>query len=416
MNFFQRLFPVLKDSQTIVAPKALYTESVSKKINHMNSMSVAPTSLDSFDIKKAELVSTIYTCINILASNISRAPLCIYKDDGTKKVLAKDHPYFIQLRYKPQSFYSYQNWISLIVSHLHFYGNAYALITKNELTIIHPDLVDVAHGGGEIWYLIEGMKTPIPSRDVLHFKLLSKDGVRGISPISSLRSEIQLMVKAEKTVEKFFDNRGSSLYLQPIEGVGALDKTKISELLDTWAEIKNGIDSKGIFVCPPLMQIKELKLTADEIGFLSTAAVSEASICSLYGIPIFLMGKSNSNYTNFEQQQLNFKNQVLGSLFNIIRAELENKLLKTEEKLDNYTIEFDLKSFLETDLATKSAYLKTLHSVAALSPNEIRREFNLAPIENEHMDAHYQQAQYIQVEKLGENQNSNPVTYLNNTN
>jgi HK97 family phage portal protein len=413
MNVFQRLFPVAKDVDKIVAPRADYNESVSKKISVINS--TIPGTGD-FDLKKSELVSTIYTCIHILSSNISRAPLVIYKDDGSTKTVAKEHEYFTCLRYNPQSIYSYQNWISLIVSHLHFYGNAYAVITGKELTVIHPDLMEVVQGGGQLWYWVEGMKAPIPSSGVLHFRLLSKDGVKGLSPIQSLKQEIQIQTKAERTVEKFYDNRASSpLYLQPIDGVGGLDRNKIKELTDNWTEIKNGIDQRGIFVCPPLMQIKELRLTADDIKFLESASYTEASIASLFGIPIFLLGKSNSNYTNFEQQQLNFKNQVLGSLFNIIRAELENKLLSIQEKMDGYSIEFDMMGLIETDLLTRANIHNLYKNMGVLSLNEIRRETNREPIDNPNMNYHFQQMQYVPVEMMHSN-SGNTVTYVNQNN
>jgi HK97 family phage portal protein len=416
-NIFQRLF--FKDAQKINGSIPKINASLFKGNNHNgNGSQFVQQAIGDFNLKNAELVSTVFTCINILSSNVSRLPLLIYNDDGSRKTVAKDHPYFPTLRFKPTSYFSYQNWCSLIVSHLGFYGNAYALINGKELQIIHPDLVEVAMGIDDIWYKIEGIETPIPSSSILHFKTLSKDGLVGLNPIQSLRVEIQIQTKSEKTVEKFYDNRASSpIYLQPIEGVGGLDKGKVKELTETWKEIKDGIDSRGIFVCPPLMGIKELKLNADDIKFLESANYTEASIASLFGIPISMLGKGNSNYQNVEQQLLNFKHQTLGSYLNIIRAELENKLLSVEERIGidgpTMSIEFDVRGLIETDIATRATVAKLLKDMGALSPNEVRREFNLEPIDNSNMSAHYQQMQYVQVEKLGEAPPSGSVSYLN---
>jgi len=406
MNIFQRIFPAVNDVKSIVVPdRNEYLKN--KQLQAFNQVG-------NFDLNKAELISTVYTCISILASNISRLPVVIYNENGNNKTINKQHYYYPTLRYQPQNIYSYQNWISLVVSQLYFIGNAYAIINGKELVLVNPDDVSISIVGGNMWYLIEGFEKPFRSTEIMHFKLLSKDGIYGLNPIQSLKSEINLQYKSEKTTDTLFTNNTFSTKYFEVDFETALSTTKVKkdEYLDKIQSDLAGYSNAGqVLVVPPMYKLRELKINPSDLNFLEIAGYTESSIAALFGIPTFLLGKSNSNYTNFEQQQLNFRNQVLGGLANIIRCELEAKLLSIDERLTGASIEFDFKPLMDTDLSTKANVAKTLNNMGALSPNEVRKEFNLERIDQPEMDKYYAQVQY---QPLGTPVNNNFNTTSNN--
>jgi len=406
MNIFQRIFPAVNDVKSIVVPdRNEYLKN--KQLQAFNQVG-------NFDLNKAELISTVYTCISILASNISRLPVVIYNENGNNKTINKQHYYYPTLRYQPQSIYSYQNWISLVVSQLYFTGNAYAIINGKELMLVNPDDVSISIVGGNMWYLIEDFEKPFRSTEILHFKLLSKDGIYGLNPIQSLKSEINLQYKSEKTTDTLFTNNTFSTKYFEVDFETALSTTKVKKdeyLEKIQSEIAGYSNAGQVLVVPPMYKLRELKINPSDLNFLEIAGYTESSIAALFGIPTFLLGKSNSNYTNFEQQQLNFRNQVLGGLANIIRCELESKLLSIDERVNGITIEFDFKPLMDTDLMTKANVAKTLNNMGALSPNEVRKEFNLERIDQPEMDMYYAQVQY---QPLGTPVNNNFNTTSNN--
>lgn len=408
MNFFQRLFPVANNLKSIVVPdRNEYLKN--KQLQAFN------IGAGNFDLTKAELISTIYTCISILASNMSRLPVLIYKEQANNKTIDKSHYYYSSLRYQPQSIYSYQNWISLVVSHLYFCGNAYAIINGKELVLVNPDDVSISVVGNTMWYLVEGFERPFRHSEILHFKLLSKDGIYGLNPIQSLKSEINLQYKSEKTTDTLFTNNTFSTKYLEVDFETALSTTKVKkdEYLEKMQnEIAGYTNAGSIMVVPPMYKLKELKINPSDLNFLEIAGYTESSIAAHFGIPIFLLGKSNSNYSNFEQQTLNFKNQVLGGLSNIIRCELEAKLLSIDERINGSSIEFDFKPLMDTDIQTRATVAKTLNNMGALSPNEVRKEFNLERIDQPAMDKYYSQIQY---QPLGTpNNNFNTTSNINN--
>ncbi|SKC53552.1 phage portal protein [Ohtaekwangia koreensis] len=407
MNIFQRLFPVAKDIKSIVVPDR--NEFLKNK--QLQAFNIGT---GNFDLNKAELISTVYTCISILASNMSRLPVVIYNENGNNKTINKQHYYYSSLRYQPQSIYSYQNWMSLVVAQLFFMGNSYGIINGKELLLVNPDDVSISIVGGNMWYLIEGFEKPFRHSEILHFKLLSKDGVYGLNPIQSLKSEINLQYKSEKTTDTLFTNNTFSTKYFEVDFETALSTTKAKKdeyLEKIQGELAGYSNAGQMLVVPPMYRLKELKINPSDLNFLEIAGYTESSIAALFGIPIFLLGKSNSNYTNFEQQTLNFKNQVLGSICNIIRCELEAKLLSIQERINGATIEFDFKPLMDTDMTTRANVAKTLNNMGALSPNEVRKEFNLERIDNPEMDKYYAQVQY---QPLGTPANNFNTTTNNN--
>src|SRR5690606_38670637 len=118
------------------------------------------------------------------------------------------------------------------------------------------------------------------SSEILHFKLLSKDGVYGLNPVEALKSEINLQYKSERTVDRFYSNSAlSTRYMEAdLEGIGNTTKEKLKEYVDKFKEESAGYENSGnLIVIPPMYRLKELKLSASDIDFLQTANYTESS-------------------------------------------------------------------------------------------------------------------------------------------
>jgi phage portal protein BeeE len=80
-------------------------------------------------------------------------------------------------------------------------------------------------------------------------------------------------------------------------------------------------------------------------------------------------GKYNTN----EQQQLDYLNNCITPLCELIEAEMLRKLFpKVERKI--YSIKFDTDSLMRSDLATRGTYYKTLLEIG-YTVNELRARF-----------------------------------------
>jgi HK97 family phage portal protein len=351
-----------------------------------------------FNVKSPELASIIFTCIAIKANNISRLPLGIWQDTGNEKVKLTNHDFYSTLRYNPQEYYSVDNWLKILITHLNLCGNAFAYINhrRRSLDIIHPDLIkDIKIKNDVLWYYTE--MGVIKYDEILHFKGISKDGLTGLNPIASLRTELNLNYKSGKTLDSLYSkNVHSTKYIQQQAGLTTINQ-KMTELADNFREQYAGAENAGeMIVVPPLFELKELRMNVDDVRFLETNRFTRNSVASLYGIPEFMV--SEQQYAgNFENQSLILKN-TLASDIHIIQSELNNKLLTHQERNRGCVIEFDVHGLVETDLITKVNTLKILKDAGIITPNEGRKSLGMTVQSDENMNKTYMQIQYVPVQ------------------
>jgi len=361
----------------------------------------------------AHIISTVYTCVNILSNTIARLPLTIVKKEGLNKTELTTHRLYNTIKFNPQSYYNDQQWKGQLISHLMFAGNSYAYINGNQLEIIHPHLVNdikevETKGKVSLWYSITNNNSNRPAliknTDILHFKTFSRNNFFGLNPIDSIKSEINIQYKAEKTVDSFFTRNGNATkFLESVvTNPSDLTGKGISEIIKNFTEKVSIENTDAIVRIPPLHTIKELGLNTEAIQFLASNKYTVAQIGSVFGIPEFMLGVStNSQYGKFEEQSIAFKQTTIQNLVSMILAELNFKLLTPMERAQGISIEFDLTPLDSIDTATKISYLTQMKNAGAISPNEMRVAFSLPAINNEKMNGYYMQSQYVNLVQSG---------------
>lgn len=363
------------------------------------------------NLNEAEKIAAVYTCVSILAETVGKLPISIKNYDG----LVKDNLYKV-LNYKPNNYQNRQVFYSTIVSHLYFNGNAYVKINRNNigevanLQILPLGFVDkIKEVKGKLYYYNSKLDEIYRGDDILHFKLMSKDNHFGLNPLESLRLELNLNEKSKKTVDSFYSkNAQSTKVLEFIGSSGTHQKnkdgkSKIDEAIEAFENKYSGFDAAGgAIVIPPSFNLKELKLSVEDAKFLQTAEFSEKSIAALFKIPTFLLGHSDPNYSTVEQQLLSFYNNTISSILSIITTELEFKLLSDAQIIQDYQIEFDTEKLAGVTLNDKIEYFKKLKDMGVLSPNQIAKKLGFDESDAEFSNYHYQQAQYLPLEKWNE--------------
>lgn len=409
-NILTRLFQGDKEQRS--ASQALLDKASQVELNLGGSYN------RDIPLGQAELISTVYTCISILANTVSRLPISIYKKEGNKKEEYLDHPFYDTLKFNPQSFYSYQQWMMTLMSHRFFTGNAYAYISPSGgLQIIHPDLISDIKviDDKDLWYYSQKLQEVFRYTDIIHFKGLSKTGIIGLNPIDSLRNEIQIQYKSEKSLNNFLSKNGNTTkYLQPSTTESKISNDKIQELVKQYTEKMSFNNNDSVIVVPPLYTIGELSLTTDAVKFLESNKYTTSQIAALFGVPEHLAGVGGTGgYGKYEEMSLAFVQTTIANIINELRSELEFKLLTIEERKQGVSIEFDLKQLSATDLTTHINALKIMKDSGALSPNEMRQEVNLPYIDSPAMNGYYQQMQYQNLlQPTSGSTGSNSVNYL----
>jgi phage portal protein BeeE len=104
---------------------------------------------------------------------------------------------------------------------------------------------------------------------------------------------------------------------------------------------------------------------------------------------------SHASYNNSEMAELAFLNDTLRPLLTKIEMEFEIKLFGREDNMD---VKFDVNELLRTDKKSQAEYLTKMFNLGTMSPNEIRKELDMEPIEGG--DIHVAQVNLTSIKNL----------------
>ncbi|HYG03026.1 MAG TPA: phage portal protein [Chryseosolibacter sp.] len=402
MNIIKRFFNSFTSKKVTVANAQQYLSEKS------NIYKAAKT----FDLSRPELTSTIFSCVQLIANNISKLKLNVYQKTDKGREVLKDHSWHKTLAFNPDLRLSTAKWINYTVTKLLLEGGVYylrsdfdsnTLQTKKELKELGT-VEAVAAYAGDIFYKFKGITNWIASRDIVFFYIFSRDGVTPISPISALKNELDIQSGAEETIKNYYQNGlFQVLYCEmDLENAGVADKNKAREYFEKLEQEVTGSKSAfagGLLRVPPMYKLKSISLP--DLKFLEQSKFTESRIASAFNIPAFMLNinEGAAAATKIEAQALSFLNNCLSNITNIILAELNDKLLLIDERLNGIEIDFDYESLFTLDLESKTIYLKNLSSTGAISPNDIRVKIGMNKIDNEYMNYHYIQSQNQAIEK-----------------
>lgn len=281
------------------------------------------------------------------------------------------------------------SFMELMNARLQLYGNAYAVIIFNnsgepiELIPVDTYSVTVKILNGEPFYLIRDNEMGIDGIyfywQVIHFKMLSRNGIIGLSPISAAREGIGLSLAAEKFGADFFAKGGN--LKGTIETDGHIPDKEFKEWKQRWDKYYGG--AIGDHTNPILewgMKYKQLGIPPNDAQFIETRQFQVQDICRFFLVPPPLIGDlSRATFSNGEQQDLQFVKYSLRPLVKREEIELEYKLVSRREE-GTIDIDFNMDGLLRADTRTRADYELKLVQGGILTRNEAREIENKKPL------------------------------------
>ena len=346
----------------------------------------------SFKHSAPESVSVATTSVKILAETMAGMPLDVFNKSKDGKEKDKGSNIYDLLHYNPNPYTTSNTFFQTLEYHRNFTGNSFALIHRNtatgrpeKLEIINPSrikgykLVD-----DQVYYKIksenkEEKDVHVNGDNMLHFKMMSRDGVMGIDPISVLKLNMGITYKGLGSMDSFYENNAlSPKALKPVVG-SASNATRNKEVIKEFANTYTGAANSGKWITlPPGVEIQDLAINFADAQIIESLKFNGQQIAALYGVPVYMAtgDYTQSKFNNIEHSQLSFKVNTITPIVRMYRAELEAKLLTKKERGAGKSIEFNMNSLIEPDTKTKTDYYRTMTNVGAMSP------FTVATLEN----------------------------------
>lgn len=334
----------------------------------------------------ADKVAVATTCVKILAETLGKMPADVWRQDPIKgKVKAKDHNLYRLVHSQPNNYTTANTFYQTLENHRNFKGNAFARIHRHNGTgkpqwfeIIPPSKVkNYRIKGNELYYVLKGddnnEEFEVNQAEMLHFKMMSPDGVWGINPISALSINMGITHKGLQSLDSFYKNNALSPKALKTT-VGSSNTSRSKEALDEFNAANSGIMNAGKWInLPPNTDIVDLQINLADAQIIESLKFNSQQIAALYGVPVYMATGdfTQSKFNNIEQSQLGFKINTVSSIARMYKAELESKLLTESDRKKGIEIEFNINSLVEPDTKTKTDYYRALANIGAITPHQI---------------------------------------------
>ncbi len=279
--------------------------------------------------------SDIYSCVMLISSDLASAEFRMKtgEDDNLIRLL--------QLR-PNQLTNSFAFW-QTVIQDLLLNGNAYCLIYRNgdapyklEYIPTYDVEVNLTDDGQTLFYNIRFNRDKrsdmvAASDSILHFKLLSRDGIIGISPLHSLIPELNLQKSSYKTTLNVVQHGLRPSGVLQVNNGARLDKKSRDSIRNKFEESNSGDNAGRVMITDPLMTFTPTQLDSNVMEVLKETDWTRQQIAKAFGIP-----------TNYLQDEAEHSNQTqiqglysicLNRYVNAIVSEINYKLVNKGEEV-----------------------------------------------------------------------------------
>jgi HK97 family phage portal protein len=338
--------------------------------------------------KSALAISTVYTCVTILAEAVASLPCRLLRSSPEGDSPAVDHSLWTLLAESPNPEMTAFTFWQTIVGCSALAGNGYAQLLRDasgaveSIWPLHPLKTEPIRHNGQLAYktsdgMAEGTYRVISSSDILHFPLFSLDGIKGLSPVAAARESFALAKAMEKYGARWFANgaQPSSLLINKSPGTRPDPKAQ-KEFVEAWQAAHSGMNQHKQGILWGDWDMKTLGMSPEDSQFLVARNYQRSDIGAMFKIPAHMLGSleklSNNNYTG---QQMGFVTDTLRPILMRIEAEIKRKLLKSSR----FFVQFDTTERQRGDFQAMAQSIALARQWGVLTGNECRAMLGYAP-------------------------------------
>ncbi|SEM81476.1 phage portal protein [Paenibacillus sp. OV219] len=365
----------------------------------------------------AMMNSNVYTCASILGGDIGKLPIQVFRRRGGGIERDTSHPVSKLLGVRSNPYMSAYTFKELMQVHMVCWGNAYANIEWHEdgpfngmpkaLWPLDPSKTDVHLDPitGEVWYvttLPSGERRKLRHYEVLHYKAISKGGLKGITPIAVIREEIGVQQAQRKFLGAFYANGTATRGILKVPGA-TLDKPAKDKARDEWQKANSGLsNAHRIAILDAGMEYQSLGMPLNDAQFIETSKFGIMEVAKIYKVPGYKLGITDVKFNNMENQSLEYVKSTLQPI--IVNCEMENDFkLFTEMERKKYYTKFNVTSELRGDSTSRAQFYKEMIAMGAYTINEVR-ELEERDNIGEMGDKHFVSLNFVSLDKMDQYQ------------
>lgn len=334
-------------------------------------------------------VSAVFACTRVLAEDVAKLPLLIYRRKDKGRERATNHNLYDLLHNQPNEFQTSSEWREMMQGHAALRGNAYSYISRAggrvlELLPIHPDrCAPKLDKEFQLTYELTfetGERRIVPKDEIFHLKGLSSNGYEGISVVGMARESIGLAAATEKFGGQLFKNgaKPGGVLKHP----GRFSSKDVADRVrESWQSYVGGENAHGTALLEEGMDWVQVGMTSEDSQFLETRKFQMVDICRFFRVSpykIYADIEKAKGWSTLEQQNRDDLNNSLLPWLVKWEQSINTRLMSRPER-QSYYAEFLLDGLLRADTKSRNESYQIQRRNGIISANEWREKENMNP-------------------------------------
>jgi len=325
----------------------------------------------------------LWRAVNLLSQTVASLPSGIFENLERGSRPRRDHPLWPLLHNKANMFQTSFQWRMLSIAHMMLWGDAISFIDREnaratELLPFHPRDVRVMLQDGKLWYNFVNEGVTVDQSNVVHFKGLGFDGIRGKSIVSIMRENLGLGIAQQEFGANFYKN-GAKL-----DGVitqeGGMNEDGLKRLRSSWRKTFSGTGGERVAILDAGQAYQAIGVPPEDSQFIESRKFTVTDIARITSIPPpLLYDLERATFSNISELILSFAKFTINPLIVNMEMEQDDKLLFESEKGKLFT-NYNLDGLLRGDTKQRGDFYKILIQFGIFTPNEVRDLENRNPL------------------------------------
>lgn len=351
----------------------------------------------SVTVARAIEVATVLACVRVLANGVAQVPFRVYRDDGTGKAVAAEHPLQVLLRSGPNPYQTSYAFRETMVLHLALTGNFFAWKgmvgsgrVLRSLEPMEPGRTTVKRAAsGALSYEFradDGAAATFGPDEVWHVRGPSWNAWAGMDAVKLARDAIGLAIATEQTQAELHRNGAKVSGLLSVDEKLSIEKY---EFLATWLDkhAVGGERSQKPLILDMGAKFTPFQLNGVDAQHLETRKHQIEEICRAFGVMPIMVGHADktATYASAEQMFLAHVVHTLSPWYARLEQSADASLLSTADRADGYYTKFSANALMRGAAKDRGEfYAKALGAGGApgwMTPNDVRGLEELDPID-----------------------------------
>ena len=335
----------------------------------------------------------LYQGVCILSGDQATLPLVLMRRSGELVNEEYKHPAARVLCQTPNDYMTPGCFRELMASRALLWGNACALINRNELTQDPVSLTPLPPDATQPIFDPQG-KLYISTRvnekeyifnysDIFHLKGLSSNGYWGVSLCDVARNTIGMGLALTKHGASSFKN-GARL-----NGVISMDGTfrdpeKKAAFRRDWQQLHAGVDNAGkIAILEQGMEWNSLQMSHTDAQWIESKRLDREEVAGLLNLPPHKLGAMvQGTFSNISEMNQSYLQSALQRWLNKWASEAARKLLRPSERENRpHFFKWKTEAFLRGDTLSRATAYEKFIAMRVMSPNEVRKLEDKNPVD-----------------------------------